>query len=80
MTHWMEGDWPDAGEDSVEVKAMKRLLKIAKIVNERCSIADDPEDEILIEFDGAIEEAESHLFPEDDDPRSMGWVDDRGLP
>ena len=78
--HWMEGDWPDAAEDTPEVKAMKRLLKAAKDVVARCAIAGDHEDKLLIEFDDAINDAESFLYPEDDDPRSMGWVGDDGLP
>jgi hypothetical protein len=76
----MEGDWPDEAEDSDETKAFKRLLKVAKIVNERCVIANDTDDEIAMEFDDAITDVESILFPEDDDPRSMGWVGDDGLP
>jgi len=80
MTHWMEGDWPDQSEDAQEVKAMKRLLKTAKDFIARYVIADDHEDELIGEFDDAINDAESFLYPEDDDPRSMGWVGDDGLP
>jgi hypothetical protein len=80
MTHWMEGDWPDPIDDTPEVKAMKRLLKAAKEVIDRCTIADDTEDELIMEFDDAINDAEMFLYPEDDDPRSMGWVGDDGLP
>jgi hypothetical protein len=76
----MEGDWPDAAEDTPDVKAMKRLLKVAKEVNNRCVIADDTEDELLCDFDDAINDMESILYPEDDDPRSMGWVGDNALP
>ena len=80
MTHWMEGDWPGVEEETPEVKAMKRLLKSAKDVVARCVIADDPEDDLICEFDDAINDAESFLFPEHDDPRSMAWVGDDGLP
>jgi hypothetical protein len=80
MTHWMEGDWPDAGEDTPEIKAMKRLLKVAKEVISKCSIDQDVEDVLMTEFDGAINDAEAFLYPEDDDPRSNGWVGDDGLP
>lgn len=80
MTHWMEGDWPSEAEDSDEIKAFKRLVKVAKDVAARCVIENDPDDELLGEFDDAINEADSILNPEDDDPRSMGWVGDNGLP
>jgi hypothetical protein len=80
VDHWMEGDWPEGPEDTDDVKAMKRLVTVAKQVLERCTIADDKDDELIGEFDDAINDAELFLYPEDDATRSMGWVGDDGLP
>ena len=79
MTHWMEGDWPDDAEiERPEDTAIKRLLCIAKQVASRSNIANDIDDELLGEFEQAIDDVES-LY-ESDDPRSNGWVSDSGLP
>jgi len=71
----MEGDWPK--EDDRDVM-LKRLCKaIRDFGNELPSINDS----IDIAFDDLMEivdEVES-LY-EDNDPRSMGWVGDDGLP
>jgi len=75
MTHWMEGDCPDESDDD---KAVKRLLQIAKQVVSRASIANDHDDELLGAFEQAIDDVDA-LF-ESNDPRSMGWVGDDGLP
>jgi hypothetical protein len=53
-------------------------LKAARQVASRASIANDEGDELACEFEQAIEDVEA-LF-EDNDPRSMGWVGDDGLP
>ena len=79
MSHWMEGDWPEDAEiERPEDTAIKRLLKAARQVASRASIANDEGDELACEFEQAIEDVEA-LF-EDNDPRSMGWVGDDGLP
>ena len=79
MGHWMEGDWPEKeGIERPEDAAIKFLLKVAKEVARRASIADDHDDELASDFEQAIEDVES-LF-ESNDPRSNGWVGDDGLP
>ena len=64
--------------ESEEDKIVKRLIKVAKLISSRAAIADDNDDELICEFDQAIEDAE--LLFEDTSPRSMGWVGDDGLP
>lgn len=77
--HWMEGDWPEDCElERPEDAAIKRLLRIARQVSSRASIANDDEDELVCEFEQAIDDVEA--FYESDDPRSNGWVGDNGLP
>jgi hypothetical protein len=80
MTYWVEGDWPNDKEDSDEIKTLKRLLSICKKVIDLGVIGGEDEYDLLCDFDEEIHEAELVLFPEDDDPRSMGWVGDDGLP
>ena len=79
MSHWMEGDWPEKAEiESPEDTAVKRLLRAARQVASRASIANDDEDELACEFEQAIEDVEA--FFEKDDPQSNGWVGSDGLP
>jgi len=79
MTHWMEGDWPeDAEVERPEDTAIKRLLRAAKQVASKASIANDDEDELACEFEQAIADVEA--FYETDDPQSNGWVGGNGLP
>lgn len=79
MTHWMEGDWPEESEmERSEDTAIKRLLRAARQVASRASIANDDQDELACEFEQAIEDVEA--FFEKDDPQSKGWVGGNGLP
>jgi hypothetical protein len=64
--------------ESEQDKIVKRLIKVAKEVASRATIANDEDDELVSAFDQAIEDAEM-LF-EDTSPRGMGWVGCDGLP
>lgn len=64
--------------DSDEDKIVKRLIKVAKELSSRASIAGDDNDELVCEFEQAIEDAE--LLFEDTSPQAMGWVGSDGLP
>ena len=70
MTHWMEDDQP--AEDPLEAD-LQNLLRVCRKIRDGCHST-----ETLGELDAAIESVELHF--EDDDPRSMGWVGDDGLP
>lgn len=73
MTHWMEGDWPD---ERPEDRDAKRLIKLVREL-----VAKLPASE-LDELVGDVEQAcdDFAQYFEDNDPRSMGWVGDNGLP
>jgi hypothetical protein len=70
-----EAEFP---RESEQDKIVKRLIKVAKEVASRASIANDEDDELVGAFDQAIEDAE--LLFEDTSPRGMGWVGCDGLP
>jgi len=70
MTHWMEGDWPAENPVTADTKA---LLAICRRIRDG-----EHSTETLELLEEAIEAVELHF--EDNDPRSMGWVGDDGLP
>lgn len=69
MTHWMEY----YGADDPFEADVKDLLKVCRTIRDGCHST-----ETLEKLDETIEAVEVHF--EDDDPRSMGWVGDDGLP
>lgn len=73
MTEIERYNWYE-GEESLE-NTVERLLPILRQVMDRAGI---PE-ELRVPLAGLMVEL-ADFIPEDDDPRSMGWVGDDGLP
>jgi hypothetical protein len=77
----MEGDWPEDAE--IEDERDTLLKQVAsKIRQVMKSLPDYSLGEIADEALGDLELMADDIdgFYEDDDPRSMGWVGDDGLP
>lgn len=81
MTHWMEGDWPEKlePEDARDALLKKVAAKIRFVMQclPHYSLGDLADDAVG-ELELLADEIDSYY--EDDDPRSMGWVGDDGLP
>ena len=79
MTSWMEGDWPEdlRPEDERDVMLKKVAKAIRQFSNELPSI-NDSIDIAFSELEQLADEIEGYCEP--NDPRSMGWVGDDGLP
>ena len=81
MTHWMEGDWPDDVEieDERDIMLKKVAAKIRHVLNCLPSYSlGDTGDDAIGELELLADDIDGMY--EDDDPRSMGWVGDDGLP
>ena len=79
--HWMEGDWPEnlQPEDLRDVMLKKVSSKIRFVMQclPHYSLG-DLADQQIGELELLADEIDGYY--EDDDPRSMGWVGDDGLP
>ena len=81
MTHWMEGDWPEhlKPEDERDTLLKKVSAKIRLLM--QClpiHLLGDTVDNVIEELEELADEIDGYY--EDNDPRSMGWVGDNGLP
>ncbi len=79
MTHWMEGDWPENCEvESEQDKMLKNVCSLIRKLSSMLPAMTQEIDEAVGELENAADEIET-MF-ESNDPRSMGWVGDDGLP
>ena len=81
MTHWMEGDWPEGTEieDERDTLLKQASAKIRHLI--KCLPSDslgDLADDAIGELELLADDIDGRY--ESDDPRSMGWVGDDGLP
>lgn len=79
MTHWMEGDWPDNCEiETDEAKLMKKAVLLIRKLSQVMPSLSPEIDELIGELECVADDIDG-MF-EDNDPRSMGWAGDNGLP
>ena len=75
----MEGDWPEGCEiESDQDKLLKRAAGLIRKLSDLLPPVNAEVDEIIGELDVVADDIEA-MF-ESNDPRSMGWVGDDGLP
>lgn len=79
MTHWMEGDWPEnlQPEDERDVLLKRLCSEVQKLLHALPSLGEKLDEQM-----GELELLTDDIMEryEDNDPRSMGWVGDDGLP
>lgn len=76
---WMDGDWPENVEPVDDRDVM--LRRVAKAIRQFSNELPAINDSIDIAFDELEQIAdEIEAYYEPNDPRSMGWVGDDGLP
>ena len=74
-----EGDWPEDCEvESEQDQMLKKVSALIRKLSEQVPSISESIDEIVGKLENAADEID--VMFESNDPRSMGWVGDDGLP
>ena len=79
MSDTVEGDWPeDCSVETEQDQMLKKVSALIRKLSEQVPSISESINEIVGELENMADEIDG-MF-ESNDPRSMGWVGDDGLP